>query len=165
MLREDRLPPGVIYTMSILGTRPLRRSERSATDWGFFRGKAEKQLFLGPRRTQLDIKYASENNLIGSLSGGNQQKVLVERWMLTGPRILIADEPTRGIDVGAKREIYELIDEMAKQGMAIILVSSELPEILAMADRIIIIRDGKQVYECNDDEADQVTLVSRAFGI
>lgn len=164
MLTEDRLRLGVIYTMSIMGNATLATFRKLCNRLGMFTARREKEKFLS-KSGSLRIKYASENNLIGSLSGGNQQKVLLERWMLTDPRILIVDEPTRGIDVGAKQEIYELIDEMAKQGMAVVLVSSELPEVLAMSDRIIVVRGGRQVYECSHDEADQITLVSHAFGV
>ena len=163
MLTEDRLRLGVIYTMSIMGNATIAAFQKLCNRLGMFTPRKEKNKFLS-KSDDLRIKYASENDLIGSLSGGNQQKVLLERWMLTNPRILIADEPTRGIDVGAKREIYELIDEMARQGMAVLLVSSELPEVMGMADRIIVIRDGEQVYECTHDEADQIELVSYAFG-
>ena len=125
---------------------------------------AKEAEVFATRAKDLSVKYASHNNLIGSLSGGNQQKVLLERWLLTNPEVLIVDEPTRGIDVGAKREIYELIDRMAASGMAVIMVSSEVPEVMALSDRIIVIRNGSQVYECARGEADQITLVSKAFG-
>ena len=86
---------------------------------------------------------ASRETLIQNLSGGNQQKVVIARWLATNPGILIMDEPTRGIDVGAKAEIYELMNQLAEQGMAIIMISSELPEIINMSDRVIVMRSGE----------------------
>ena len=88
-------------------------------------------------------KTPSQDQVIGNLSGGNQQKVMIGRWLATSPKILILDEPTRGVDVGAKAEIYSIMNELAKQGMSIIMISSELPEILNMSDRIYVMREGK----------------------
>jgi ABC-type sugar transport system ATPase subunit len=80
---------------------------------------------------------------VGELSGGNQQKVVLAKWLATEPKVLILDEPTRGVDVGAKEEIHKLIDDLAKQGLGILVISSDLPEILALSDRIIVIREGR----------------------
>ena len=88
-------------------------------------------------------KTPTQEQKIGNLSGGNQQKVMIGRWLATAPKILILDEPTRGVDVGAKAEIYSIMNELAKQGMSIIMISSELPEILNMSDRIYVMREGK----------------------
>lgn len=92
---------------------------------------------------QLSVKASSIDQKIRNLSGGNQQKVLVGRWLLTEPEVLIVDEPTRGIDVGAKAEIHRLLVALAKKGTAIIMISSEMPEILAMSDRIMVVSSGK----------------------
>ena len=91
----------------------------------------------------MSTKTPSQEQMIGNLSGGNQQKVMIGRWLATNPKVLILDEPTRGVDVGAKSEIYAIMNELAKQGMAIIMISSELPEILNMSDRIYVMREGK----------------------
>ena len=93
---------------------------------------------------KIGIKTPTRDTLIQDLSGGNQQKVLVARWLLTTPEILFVDEPTRGIDVGAKAEIHSLITRMAGEGKAIIMVSSEMPEILGMCDRILVMHEGRQ---------------------
>ena len=111
------------------------------------------------------MKYSSSNELIGQLSGGNQQKVIFARWLSTQPEVLILDEPTRGIDVGSKAEIYRLISKLAQQGMAILLVSSEMPELLALSDRIHVVREGRIVYSCNHQDATQEKLISYAFGV
>ena len=100
--------------------------------------------------------------LVGSLSGGNQQKVVLAKWLLAKPKILLLDEPTRGIDVGAKAEIYQLINDLAKQGIAIIVISSELPEIIGIADRIVTFCEGVKTGEFSREEATQETLLTSA---
>ena len=99
-----------------------------------------------------------------SLSGGNQQKVVLSKWLETRPRVLILDEPTRGIDVGAKVEVHQLIDELVQQGMAIILISSDLPEVLAMSDRILVMREGRQMAIVDRAEATQERAARAAMG-
>jgi inositol transport system ATP-binding protein len=98
------------------------------------------------------------------LSGGNQQKVLVSRWLLTSPDVLILDEPTRGIDVGAKAEIHKLMCKLAQEGKAIIMISSELPEILGMSDRVLVMHEGKVGGEFMRAEATQETIMRAATG-
>ena len=104
---------------------------------------------------KLNIKTPTMDQIINNLSGGNQQKVLIARWLLTQPKILILDEPTRGIDVGAKAEIYRLISELANRGVAIIMVSSELPEILGMSDRVMVMHGGRITGILDKEEADR----------
>ena len=98
---------------------------------------------------------------VGNLSGGNQQKVLLAKWMFTDPDILILDEPTRGIDVGAKYEIYCIINDLVRAGKSVIMISSELPEVLGMSDRIYIMNEGKFVGELNAEEASQELIMQR----
>jgi len=116
------------------------------------------------QRQAIAIKTPSLDQLIKNLSGGNQQKVLISRWLLTVPDILILDEPTRGIDVGAKSEIHRLIGELAKRGKSIIMVSSEMPEILSMSDRIIVMHEGAYSGELLRDEATQEKILQLATG-
>ncbi|MDS0461525.1 ATP-binding cassette domain-containing protein, partial [Klebsiella pneumoniae] len=111
---------------------------------------------------RLNIKTPTMDQIINNLSGGNQQKVLIARWLLAQPKILILDEPTRGIDVGAKAEIYHLISELANRGVAVIMVSSELPEILGMSDRVMVMHEGRITGILEKDEADQETILSLA---
>ena len=96
------------------------------------------------------------------MSGGNQQKVLIGRWLMTGPKILILDEPTRGIDVGAKAEIHRLISRLAGQGVAVIMISSEMPEVLGMSDRILVMHEGRMTGILDRSEADQVSIMRLA---
>jgi D-xylose transport system ATP-binding protein len=118
-------------------------------------------------RRQMDslrIKARSPMTIAGTLSGGNQQKVVLGKWLLTEPKILFLDEPTRGIDVGAKQEIYTEINKLAKEGLAIVLVSSELPEILGMSDRILVLHDGKVTGEFDRSEASPEKVMAAATG-
>ena len=121
---------------------------------GFFRplSKAEANKYAEEYIKLLDIKTASADTPIKSLSGGNQQKVIISRWLANDPDVLIMDEPTRGIDVGAKHEIYEIMNELAAQGKAIIMISSEMSELLGMADRICVMCNGKITGEIDQPE-------------
>jgi ribose transport system ATP-binding protein len=113
---------------------------------------------------RLHVKTSSTETIIGNLSGGNQQKVVIAKWIGTSPKVLIMDEPTRGIDVGAKREIYELMNELTERGIAIIMVSSELPEIIGMSDRILVVHEGKIAGELLKQEATQEKIMALATG-
>ena len=110
----------------------------------------------------LRVKTPDLHERIENLSGGNQQKVLVGRWLLTGPRILILDEPTRGIDVGAKAEIHRLISRLARDGAAVVMISSELPEILGMSDRVMVMQAGRVAGFLDRAEATQVDIMRLA---
>jgi erythritol transport system ATP-binding protein len=107
----------------------------------------------------LQVRVASPNQSIGSLSGGNQQKVVVAKALLTGPRVLLLDEPTRGIDVGAKSEIFQIMSRLAVQGYGVLFVSSELKEVMAMSDRILVLSKGTLVAEFEGDRATEHDLV------
>ena len=113
----------------------------------------------------LDIKTSSQLALIQNLSGGNQQKAVIASWLATKPKLLIMDEPTRGIDVGAKAEIYALMDELAKNGIAIIMISSELPEVINMSDRVVVMRNGTVSAILNHSEATQEEIMKHAISI
>jgi ABC-type sugar transport system ATPase subunit len=102
--------------------------------------------------------------IAGTLSGGNQQKVVLGKWLLTDPKILFLDEPTRGIDVGAKQEIYTEINKLAREGLAIVLVSSELPEVLGLSDRVIVMHEGKLTGEFTRSEATPEKVMAAATG-
>ena len=111
---------------------------------------------------KLSIKTPSSKTLIQSLSGGNQQKVIISRWLANDPDILIMDEPTRGIDVGAKYEIYQIMIELAKQGKAIVMISSEMAELIGMSDRIVVMCDGRVTGEVSGEEATQENIMHYA---
>ena len=112
----------------------------------------------------LHVKANSPLTVTGTLSGGNQQKVVLGKWLLTNPKVLFLDEPTRGIDVGAKQEIYANINALAKQGLAIVMVSSELPEIIGLSDRILVLHEGKLSGEFTRTEATPERVMAAATG-
>jgi len=126
--------------------------------------KAEQRL-VDSYVDQLDIRLASINEPVSSLSGGNQQKTVLGRWLATDPKLLILDEPTHGVDVGAKAEIYELIRTLAREGQGIILISSELPEVLALAHRIVVMYEGRVTGILEQDEATEESLMAYATGV
>ena len=113
-------------------------------------------------KDSMNIKTPSIEQTVSNLSGGNQQKVSIGKWLFVDPKILILDEPTRGIDVGAKFEIYKIINELVKKGLSIVLISSELPELLGMADRIYVMNDGKLVGQLSKGEATQEKIMKMA---
>ncbi|MCB0031991.1 MAG: sugar ABC transporter ATP-binding protein, partial [Anaerolineales bacterium] len=115
-------------------------------------------------RERLSIRTPSIALEAGKLSGGNQQKVMLSKWLNTKPRLLILDEPTRGIDVGAKAEVHHIINDLAAQGLGIILISSDLPEVLAMSDRILVMREGRQMGIFDREEATQELILTAAMG-
>jgi rhamnose transport system ATP-binding protein len=101
---------------------------------------------------------------VNTLSGGNQQKVVLGKWLARSPRLLIIDEPTRGIDVGTKAEVHRILDGLVAQGMAVLMISSELPEVLAMADRVIVLREGRVTAELSREQADEDSVMRAATG-
>jgi ABC-type sugar transport system ATPase subunit len=111
---------------------------------------------------QLRIKTPSMEHLVSGMSGGNQQKVILARWMNIGAKVLLLDEPTRGIDVGSKHEIYQLMAQLAEKGAGLIMISSELPEVLGMSDRILVMREGRLVKELSRAEASEEAIMSYA---
>jgi ABC-type sugar transport system ATPase subunit len=164
MVTEDRLRTGSIYTLSVMQNGTLVPLKKIANRFRFFSPARERRFFI-KEAEQFNIKYVSTDDKIGQLSGGNQQKVIFARWLSGGPAVLILDEPTRGIDVGSKAEIYRLIDKLASRGLAILLVSSEMPELLALSDRIMVVREGRIVFETGGNNAAQEELISHAFGV
>jgi rhamnose transport system ATP-binding protein len=115
-------------------------------------------------RTRFTIRAPSVTVETAKLSGGNQQKVMLSKWLNTRPRVLILDEPTRGIDVGAKAEVHHLINDLAAQGLAVILISSDLPEVLAMSDRILVMREGRQMGIFPRAAANQEMILTAMMG-
>ncbi|BDF34504.1 ribose import ATP-binding protein RbsA [Lachnospiraceae bacterium] len=162
-LPEERRSQGLILPMSI-GSNISLASLGSLTKYGFINYKKEKEISDRYIHT-LSIRGASVDKPVSQLSGGNQQKVVVSKIMVREPEILILDEPTRGIDIGAKSEIYKLIDELAGQGKAILLISSELPEVLSMSDRILVMHEGKLTGEFDKEEATQEKIGLAASGV
>jgi ribose transport system ATP-binding protein len=160
MVPEDRKGEGLISTQSVKTNISLT-GLRLLSKFGFVSNSAERELARNSTK-QLSIKSSSEDAEVSTLSGGNQQKVVLAKWLWLKPSILVLDEPTRGIDVGAKAEIHDLIFQLARSGVAILLISSELPEVLKLADRIYVMRDGAIVGELGRAQASQEAIMSLA---
>jgi ABC-type sugar transport system ATPase subunit len=123
------------------------------------------RLTAGQFVQQLNIKMASLDHPVRSLSGGNQQKTTLARWLATKPRLLIMDEPTHGVDIGAKAEIYQLMRTLAEEGISILLISSELPEIVAMSDRVVVMHEGQVTGILDRDQLSEHTIMLYATGV
>jgi ribose transport system ATP-binding protein len=160
LLTEDRKTQGLHLNSSITDNVALPLTGRLSR-FGLRAFAAEKDLAKGAVRS-LGVKCESIGQSVSTLSGGNQQKVVIGKWLSTEPRVLLLDEPTRGIDVGAKREIYDLIFELAETGLAIIVVSSELPELLLLADRILVMSEGCQTAILTRAEASEERIMQLA---
>lgn len=157
---EDRKAQGIVGDLSIRENIILALQAR----YGWFKFlNAQKQYEIAQKYIQLlGIRTPSPDQLVKNLSGGNQQKVILARWLVTQPHILILDEPTRGIDVGAKAEIQKLVLDLAKEGMSIVFISSELEEVLRISHRVVVLRDHKKAAEYSSDVSDQTIMHTMA---
>jgi inositol transport system ATP-binding protein len=162
LLTEDRKLTGIMPVLAVRDNMMIA-SLGNYTKAGMLNKRIINET-CAREKTRLELKTPSMDQLIKLLSGGNQQKVLVSRWLLTVPDILILDEPTRGIDVGAKSEIHRLMSKLAQEGKAIIMISSELPEILGMSDRVIVMHEGRVGGEFERNEASQENIMRAATG-
>ena len=160
-LTEDRKDTGCFLLLSVLANMEVALLQRGHATAGFVHEAAVLKLCL-EQKDKLRVRTPDLDEPIINLSGGNQQKVLIARWLMIKPRILILDEPTRGIDVGAKAEIHRLISELAGQGVAVIMISSEMPEVLGMSDRILVMHEGRQTGIVDRKDATQVKIMELA---
>jgi rhamnose transport system ATP-binding protein len=148
---------------SIAANITLPMLDAYASRWGIINRVRELADALD-YRGKLQIKAASLTAKVGTLSGGNQQKVMLAKWLNTKPKILIVDEPTRGIDVGAKAEVHAIIRDLAAKGVAVIVISSDLPEVLSLADRVLVMREGRLVGEFPGEDATEQAVMRVAVG-
>ena len=130
---------------------------------GIIRSRAERRL-ANDWAQRLQLKFHRLDDPVGFLSGGNQQKVVLAKWLATEPKVLIVDEPTRGIDVGTKAEVHRMLSELAGRGVAVLMISSELPEVLGMADRVLVMHEGRLTGELSRAEADEEAVMRLATG-
>ncbi len=161
MLSEDRRRFGIIPIRSVMENASI-----SSLDKFFYGGRShprEEKTMVGEYFQKMNVKTPTMETAIEALSGGNQQKVLLAKWMLRNPEVLILDEPTRGIDVGAKFEIYKLMTDMVKEGKSVIMVSSELPELIGMCDRIYVMNQGRITGCLEKEEFTQTTIMKYAM--
>lgn len=160
MLTEERRATGIFGILDIRNNTTIANL-KNYTKMGILSDvqmKADTEWSINAMR----IKTPNQQTKISTLSGGNQQKVILGRWLLTQPEILLLDEPTRGIDVGAKYEIYELISDLAKQGKTIMMVSSEMPELLGVCNRILVMSGGRLAGEVDADNTSQEEIMTLA---
>ncbi len=162
MLTNDRKANGLVLPMSIIANTTLTQLDRYSPG-GWRRPRRERAATI-EMADALQLRAASLDMSVGELSGGNQQKVALAKWVLTRPGVLLLDEPTRGVDVGAKREIYSLMNQWTSQGIAILLVSSEMPELLAMSDRIVVMHRGRVTAELAQEQATPDSILEAAMG-
>ena len=163
LVPEDRRAQGLVMDMSIernIGLTGLHASSRA----GLMNRAHERSRALD-WAVRLQVKYARLGDLVGTLSGGNQQKVVLAKWLATAPDILIVDEPTRGIDVGTKAEVHRLLSQLAADGVAVLMISSDLPEILGMADRVLVMHEGRIAAEIPRAEATEQSVMAAATGV
>jgi ribose transport system ATP-binding protein len=161
LVPEDRKLQGLILNMDVTRNTSLASLEK-VSKFNFINKKKEEEISLKFIQ-KLNTQVKSPKMEVQKLSGGNQQKVVIAKWLATHPKILLLDEPTRGIDIGAKTEIYKLINELAEQGMGIIVVSSELPEILAVSDSILVMSESKQTAKMSRAEATEELIMKAAL--
>ena len=161
-ITEDRKTEGLLLDKSIAQNIELANLDR-VSNRGVI-SNAKRNTLVKQGIEEFRIRCFNADQECGSLSGGNQQKVVIAKWVYKQPKILILDEPTRGVDIGAKKEIYNIINQLAAQGVAIILVSSELPEVLGMSDRIMVVCEGRVTGIVNAAEADQAKIMTLATG-
>jgi ribose transport system ATP-binding protein len=162
MVTEDRKRLGLFPELDVAANVSLC-GLRQATRLGMLSPGREESLVAEPLR-ETGVKTPGPHAPITALSGGNQQKCIIGRWLLVQPRLLLLDDPTRGIDVGAKAELYNLIDRLCRTGLAVILTSSELPELLALADRIVVLAEGRLTAELTRAEATEQRIMEAATG-
>ena len=160
---EDRRKLGLAMPMPIFANITLATLDKVLSRFGLVQRGREREVAEGHRR-RLNIRAPDVGVAVGNLSGGNQQKVMLAKWLEMKPDLLIFDEPTRGIDVGAKAEVHDLIRDFAAAGGAVIVISSDLPEVLALGDRILVMREGRQTGILSHDEADQEAIMRLATG-
>ncbi len=148
---EDRRRQGLVIEASV--ARNVAGVVRTRISRGGLLTTRRENTAAGPWASRLEVKTNALDADASTMSGGNQQKVVIAKWLATEPRLLIIDEPTRGIDVGTKAEVHRLLSELAGQGMAILMISSELPEVLGMADRVLVVCEGRLTAEMSAAEA------------
>jgi rhamnose transport system ATP-binding protein len=162
LVPEDRRQQGLIMELSIERNVTLPRARKLARLGLLFGGGERRAAATWTQKLQTKLGHLSD--AVSTLSGGNQQKIVLAKWLSTGPRLLIVDEPTRGIDVGTKAEVHRLMSSLAADGLAVVMVSSELPEVLGMADRVVVLREGRTAAVLNRAEATEESVMYAAMG-
>ena len=160
LVPEDRRKQGLVLDSSV-GRNTTSVILDSLAKFGMVTTGAENRA-ARPWSEKLEVKTNALTTIAGTLSGGNQQKVVLGKWLATDPRVLIIDEPTRGIDVGTKSEVHRLLSTLASQGMGVLMISSELPEVLGMADRVVVMHEGRITATISREDATQENVMRAA---
>ena len=163
LVPEDRKLQALVLQLAVRENVSLASLDR-LSKYGFVRRSAERRM-VGGFIDALQIRTPSQDQRVVNLSGGNQQKVVLAKWLALEPKILLVDEPTRGVDIGAKAEVHSLLNQLAQRGVAIMMISSELPEVLGMSDRILVMRAGRIAGELNRSDATQERVMELATGL
>ncbi len=163
LVTEDRKRDGLVMSCSVRDNVSLASLPRMGH--GMFLDTARQTVLVQEKVDALAVRTAALGRSVRTLSGGNQQKVVLAKWLLSQPKVLLLDEPTRGVDIGAKVEIYHLINSLVETGVGVLLISSEMPEVLGMSDRILVMREGRLVGNLDRAEANEEILLQRAAGV
>jgi ABC-type sugar transport system ATPase subunit len=161
LVPEERAIQGLLMNLSSAQNVSLVRMARAGERW--IRPERERRVALD-YASRLQVRVADVGHPVGGLSGGNQQKIVLAKWLEAGVSVLLLDEPTRGVDVGAKDEIYRVVRDLCRQGMGVLLISSELPEVMAMSDRILVMHEGAIAAEVDGPSATEEQLMNAAIG-
>jgi inositol transport system ATP-binding protein len=162
LVPEDRKKQALFLSLAIRTNMTIAAQDEVSRGW--FIDESKEDVLIDEFRKLLSIRMASPEQAVGQLSGGNQQKIVLARWLALRPKILIVDEPTRGIDVGTKSEVHRLISSLAGEGVAVLVISSELPEVLTVADRVLVMREGRLVAAMPREEASEEAIVAAGTG-
>ena len=163
MVPEDRKQQGLILEMGIRATSDFPDCERNRIA-GMFVNRAQQRSDSDRMIREMRIKTPSDAQHVQYLSGGNQQKVVIGKWLSMNPRVLLLDEPTRGVDIGAKQEIYRLMEELAERGVGVLFVSSEMEEVLSMSDRVIVMHEGQITGQLDRSQLSEEAVMQLATG-
>jgi ABC-type sugar transport system ATPase subunit len=162
LVPDERKTEGLVLPLTVRANTTLAELG-SVTRLGWLSARRERAIFE-TERARLAIRASGPDQATWQLSGGNQQKIVLAKWLRTGPRVLLLDEPTRGIDVGARTEIYRLIRDLAAQGLAVVLVSSDLPEVMGLSHRVLVCRTGRVVGELTGADINEEAIMTLALG-
>jgi rhamnose transport system ATP-binding protein len=163
LVPEDRRQQGLVMDFSI--ERNIALASLGSVQRGGLIPRGAERRFAKDWALRLQLKYSKLTNPVWTLSGGNQQKAVLAKWLARQPKLLLVDEPTRGIDVGTKAEVHRLLSELTSQGVAVLMISSELPEVLGMADRIVVLFEGRVMRQFARAEATEHSIMQAATGL
>ncbi|RLD35121.1 MAG: D-xylose ABC transporter ATP-binding protein, partial [Bacteroidetes bacterium] len=160
---ENRREEGLFLDSPVLSNMSIGRIKKFANKLGFIKKVQEKSKAITATK-ELDIKLVNVHQKVNTLSGGNQQKVVIARWLIFKPDIFILDDPTKGLDIGAKADVYKLVKDLVEEGISVILISSDIDEIIHMSDRIIVLANNKLVNTLDHNQANKETLMEYSMG-